>query len=245
MHSAGFHVQDPAVSSQRFVPMPLKFIEKAIGQHEVSLGADQGLFKITIADQDSTCLTSDAPRPTCYVTSPELVRDALSGPLLGPAELSKCFVVGMHNHGVTCYVNACIQMLQASVHAMKLLISTQYRGLLAKDQLSRAVFSTLDDLRDAARSSHRSSGASYGTMYPKQIINQLPRFHMSPYSMGDAYELLLLILDNISTAEIRVARADEYVPPNRDTTAIDQLFGQLQRTKFPAAHAKRILSATL
>ncbi|ESU39072.1 Ubiquitin carboxyl-terminal hydrolase [Giardia duodenalis] len=239
MHSAGFHVQDPAVSSQRFVPMPLKFIEKAIGQHEVSLGADQGLFKITIADQDSTCLASDAPRPTCYVTSPELVRDALSGPLLGPAELSKCFVVGMHNHGVTCYVNACIQMLQASVHAMKLLISTQYRGLLAKDQLSRAVFSTLDDLRDAARSSHRSSGASYGTMYPKQIINQLPRFHMSPYSMGDAYELLLLILDNISTAEIRVARADEYVPPNRDTTAIDQLFGQLQRTTISCSTCKK------
>ncbi|EFO61305.1 DUB-1 [Giardia lamblia P15] len=239
MHSAGFHVQDSAVSSQRFVPLPIRFIEKAIGQHEVSLGADQGLFKITIADQDSAYLASDAPRPTCYVTSPELVRDALSGSLLGPTELSKCFVVGMHNHGVTCYVNACIQMLQASVHAMKLLVSTQYRGLLTKDQLSRAVFNTLDDLRDAARGSHRNSGMSYGTMYPKQIINQLPRFHMSPYSMGDAYELLLLILDNISTAEIRVARADEYVPPNRDTTAIDQLFGQLQRTTISCSMCKK------
>lgn len=179
----------------------------------------------------------------CHV--PELVRDALSGPLLGPAELSKCFVVGMHNHGVTCYVNACIQMLQASVHAMKLLISTQYRGLLAKDQLSRAVFSTLDDLRDAARSSHRSSGASYGTMYPKQIINQLPRFHMSPYSMGDAYELLLLILDNISTAEIRVARADEYVPQIATQQRLISYSGSYNEQQFPAAHAKRILSATL
>lgn len=230
MHSDDLRVQDSVASSRRFVPAPLKFIEKAVGQHDISLGADQGLFKITLADRDSACITADAPRPTCYVTSPELVRDALSGPLLGPTELSRCFVVGLDNHGVTCYVNACVQMLQASVHAMKLLTSAQYRNLLTKDQLSRAVFDTIDSLRSAARDSHRGSGAPRGSTYPKHIINQLSRFRMSPYKMGDAYELLLLLLDNISTAEIRAAKAEEYVPPNRDTTAIDQLFGQLQRT---------------
>lgn len=238
MHSDDLRVQDSVASSQRFVPAPLKFIEKAIGQHELSLGADQGLFKITVANQSSACLVSDAPRPTCYVTSPELVHGALSGPLLAPAELSRCFVVGMHNHGCTCYVNACIQALQASVHIMKLFTSAQYRGLLLRDQLSRAVFSTLDELRNAARSSHKGS-ASYGAVYPKQIINQLPRFHMSPYTMGDAYELLLLLMDSISTAEIQVAKAEEYVPPNRDTTAIDQLLGQLQRTTVSCSVCKK------
>lgn len=75
-------------------------------------------------------------------------------------------------------------------------------------------------------------------MYPKQIINQLPRFHMSPYSMGDAYELLLLILDNISTAEIRVARADEYVPQIATQQRLISYSGSYNEQQFPAAHAK-------
>lgn len=239
MHTDSLHVQDSVLSSRRFVPAPIKFIEKAIGQQDISLGAEQGLFKIRLADQDTTCVAADAPRPTCYVTSPELVRDALSGPLFSSTELSKCFVVGLDNHGVTCYVNACIQMLQASIHAMKLFTNTQYRNLLAKDQLSRAVFDTIDSIRSVVRGSRGGTNASHGSMYPKSIINQLPRFKMSPYRMGDAYELLLLLLDSISTAEIRVAKADEYVPPNRDTTAIDQLFGQLQRTTISCCICKK------
>lgn len=163
-------------------PMPLKFIEKAIGQHEVSLGSRPGPFKITIADQDSTCLASGNPRPTCYVTSPELVRDALFlDRFSDPRNCLNALLSGMHNHGVTCYVNACIQMLQAGVHAMDLLISTarNIADYSQKDQLSRAVFSTLDDLRDAARSSHRSSGASYGTMYLSKSSTNCHLSHVS------------------------------------------------------------------
>ncbi|TNJ29387.1 Ubiquitin carboxyl-terminal hydrolase [Giardia muris] len=220
--ASGTHSE--AARRRLFSPRRLRFVEKSI-PGDMVLGS--GFYRKDVVSLKDVFTPSsinehaDMPRPGCYITDPDLVHEATTGGL----SLPKSFC-SLKNHGVTCYVNACIRALQGSIYASKLIYSSQYRHLLEKDQLSRAIFKLFDRLRNER------------CFHPEELIQQLPRFKMSRHAMGDSCELLILLLDKLSAAELAASKLTGLMPPDSDTTAIDQLFGQAQCTTISCCRCK-------
>lgn len=218
--------QPEATRHRPFSQRKIRFVEKSV-PGDMALGS--GLYRQDVKDIGDAFTPSiigehpDMPRPSCYITDPGLVHGAIMEALVIPRSFSS-----LKNYGVTCYVNSCIRALQASIYASKLIYSTQYRVLLEKDQLSRAIFKLFDRLRNER------------CFHPEELIQQLPRFKMSQHVMGDSCELLILLLDKLGAAELTASKLTGLMPPDSDTTAIDQLFGQAQCTTISCCRCKSV-----
>lgn len=204
-------------ATDEFVPRHIKWVEHQVTQDFFSSISRQargpGLFRVNVADDASAERPQDAPVPTRYVTEPAILGAILSKPLAHGA-----VTAGLENKGVTCYVNAMLQALYHTKAFGKLFTDARYRVLMSSSQVCRAFLDSFDLLRK-----------SRSAKYPLALIKQLSAFGMSPHKMGDAYELLLLLLERLADAEIRATNTADLRGVNKETTAIDQLLATLVR----------------
>lgn len=172
---------------------------------EYALGAeatDAGLYQIRVDGPGQ-----EVPRPSRYVTSPQFVDSVLSRTVRFPRRPT-----GLMNEAVVCYMNACLQLLRFSTGMAKLIYSPAYRVLLKDSQAAGALFSVLDYMQTGGK-----------VVSPRAFSKVLPLFGMSSHRMGDSYELLIMLLQSLSEAEVAAQGAEDFKGADRETTAIDQI----------------------